>query len=206
VEPDLKAVRTAWKLFVSPTSWSLRPLRMLWHWDAPPLRHALRAALAIGTGYLISLALPWATHGYWILVTIVVVLRGSLSQPLERRNSRVAGTLLGCALAGAILSTQAPPLVLLVVVPLAQAISHSFAVRRYLITAVAATVVSLVQAHLISAADGPMFNMLERIADTVIGVTIAWGFSYVLPSGNAIRSLRWSTEPCRRRPGMRRSR
>lgn len=191
VEPDLKAVRTAWKLFVSPTSWSLRPLRMLWHWDAPPLRHALRAALAIGTGYLISLALPWATHGYWILVTIVVVLRGSLSQTLERRNSRVAGTLLGCALAGAILSTQAPPLVLLVVVPLAQAISHSFAVRRYLITAVAATVVSLVQAHLISAADGPMFNMLERIADTVIGVTIAWGFSYVLPSWerNQIPSL-----------------
>lgn len=191
VEPDLMAVRTAWKLFVSPTNWSLRPLLMLWHWDAPPLRHAMRAALAIGAGYLISLALPWATHGYWILVTIVVVLRGSLSQTLERRNSRVAGTLLGCALAGAILSTQAPPLVLLVIVPLAQAVAHAFAVRRYIITAVAATVVSLVQAHLISAADAPMFNVLERIADTVIGVGIAWGFSYVLPSWerNQIPSL-----------------
>lgn len=191
VEPDLMAVRTAWKLFVSPTNLSLRPLLMLWHWDAPPLRHAMRAALAIGAGYLISLALPWATHGYWILVTIVVVLRGSLSQTLERRNSRVAGTLLGCALAGAILSTQAPPLVLLVIVPLAQAVAHAFAVRRYIITAVAATVVSLVQAHLISAADAPMFNVLERIADTVIGVGIAWGFSYVLPSWerNQIPSL-----------------
>lgn len=182
VEPDLTAVRTAWRLFVSPTSWSLRPLLVLWRWDAPPLRHAIRAALAVGTGYALSLALPWATHGYWILVTIVVVLRGSLAQTLERRNSRVAGTILGSVLAGAILYTQAPTLVLLVIVPIAQAVSHSFAIQRYIITAVAATVLSLVQAHLISAADAAMFNALERIADTIIGVGIAWAFSYVLPS------------------------
>ncbi|WGK60185.1 FUSC family membrane protein [Halopseudomonas sp. SMJS2] len=182
VEPDLAAVRTAWQLFVSPTNWSLRPILVLWRWDAPPMRHAIRAALAIGTGYLLSLALPWATHGYWILVTIVVVLRGSLSQTLERRNSRVAGTILGCVLAGAILSTQAPTLLLLVIVPIAQAVSHSFAIKRYLITAVAATVVSLVQAHLLSGVDIPVFNALERIADTLIGVGIAWAFSYVLPS------------------------
>ena len=182
VEPDLTAVRTAWKLFVSPTSWSLRPVMVLWRWDAPPLRHAIRAALAVGVGYFLSLAMPWSTPGYWILVTIVVVLRGSLSHTLERRNSRVAGTILGCLLAGAILSTQAPPLVLLVIVPLAQAVSHSFAIKRYIITAVAATILSLVQAHLISAVDAPMFNVLERIADTLIGVGIAWAFSYVLPS------------------------
>lgn len=182
VEPNTTAVRTAWTLFVSPTSWSLRPVMVLWRWDAPPLRHAIRAALAVGVGYGLSLALPWATHGYWILVTIVVVLRGSLAHTLERRNSRVAGTILGSMLAGAILVTQAPTLVLLVVVPIAQAVSHSFAIRRYIITAVSATVLSLVQAHLISAADATMFNALERIADTVIGVGIAWAFSYVLPS------------------------
>ena len=182
VEPDLTAVRTAWKLFVSPTSWSLRPLTILWRWDAPPLRHAIRAALAVGIGYLCSLALPWATHGYWILVTIVVVLRGSLAQTLERRNSRVVGTILGSLLAGAILYTQAPTLVLLVIVPIAQAISHSFAIQRYIITAVAATVLSLVQAHLISASDAALFNVPERIADTLIGIGIAWAFSYVLPA------------------------
>ena len=182
VEPDLAAVRTAWQLFVSPTNWSLRPVLVLWRWDAPPLRHALRGAAAVGVGYLLSLALPWATHGYWILITIVVVLRGSLSQTLERRNSRVAGTLLGCVLAGAILSSGAPTWALLVIVPIAQAVSHSFAIRRYLVTAVSATVLSLVQSHLLSAADVPVFNALERIADTLIGVGIAWAFSYVLPS------------------------
>ena len=182
VEPDLTAVRTAWKLFVSPTSWSVQPLLVLWRWDAPPLRHAIRAALAIGAGYALSLAMPWATHGYWILVTIVVVLRGSLAHTLERRNSRVAGTIVGSLLAGAILYTQAPTLVLLVIVPIAQAVSHSFAIQRYIITAVSATVLSLLLAHLLSATDSTMFNTLERVADTLIGGAIAWAFSYVLPS------------------------
>ncbi|WP_206668564.1 FUSC family protein [Pseudomonas saliphila] len=182
IAPDLTVVRTAWQLFVSPTSWSWKPFTHVWHWDAPPLRHAIRAALAVGTAYMIAMAMPWATHHYWILLAVVVVLRGSLAHTLERRNSRVAGTALGCVLAAAILATQAPALLLLVIVPLAQAISHSFAIRRYLITAVAATVLSLVQAHLLSGGTAPAFNIIERLADTLIGTGIAWAFSYVLPS------------------------
>ena len=181
-EPDLALVRTTWQMFVSPTAWSWRPFVALWRWDASPLRHAIRAALAIGTAYAISLALPWGTHDYWILLTIVVVLRGSLAQTLERRNSRVAGTLMGCILAGALLSAHAPPLGLLVVVTLAQAVAHAFAIRRYLVTAVAATVLGLVQAHMLNAGASPVFDVVERMADTLIGVAIAWAFSYVLPS------------------------
>lgn len=181
-EPELAQVRTAWKLFVSPTEWSWRPFLLLWRWDAPPLRHALRAALAVGTGYCLSLALPWATHGYWILLTIVVVLRGSLSQTLERRDSRVAGTVLGCILAAGLLVTNPPLLLLLIIVPVAQAISHSFATRRYLVTSVSATVLSLTLAHLLSSGANLEFHVLERLGDTLIGAAIAWGFSYVLPS------------------------
>lgn len=181
-EPDLALVRTTWQMFVSPTAWSWRPFVALWRWDAPPLRHAIRAALAIGTAYAVSLALPWGTHDYWILLTIVVVLRGSLAQTLERRNSRVAGTLMGCILAGALLSAHAPPLGLLVVVTLAQAVAHAFAIRRYLVAAVAATVLGLVQAHMLNAGASPVFDVVERMADTLIGVAIAWAFSYVLPS------------------------
>jgi uncharacterized membrane protein YccC len=181
-EPDLDLVRATWQMFVSPTAWSWRPFAGLWRWDAPPLRHAIRAALAIGTAYAIALALPWGTHDYWILLTIVVVLRGSLAQTLERRNSRVAGTLLGCLLAAALLAAQAPLAVLLVTLTLAQALAHAFAVRRYLVTAVAATVLGLLQSHLLNAGTSPTFDVLERLADTLIGVAIAWAFSYVLPS------------------------
>lgn len=181
-EPDLEVVQVAWQLFVSPTAWSWRPFLSLWRWDAPPLRHAIRASLAIAAGQIVSLVLPWGTHDYWILLTIVVVLRGSLSQTLERRNSRVAGTLLGCALAGALLYAHPQAAVLLLAVAIGQGVAHAFAIRRYLVTAVAATVLSLVQAHLLNPAGSPVFDVAERVGDTLIGVLIAWLFSYVLPS------------------------
>jgi uncharacterized membrane protein YccC len=50
------------------------------------------------------------------------------------------------------------------------------------VTAVAATVLALLQAHLLNASVNPGFEVAERIADTLIGVAIAWAFSYVLPS------------------------
>ena len=181
-QADVGLVRAYWQMFVSPTTWSWKPFLALWRWDAPPLRHAIRAALAIGTAYAIGLALPWGTHEYWILLTIVVVLRGSLAQTLERRNLRVAGTLLGCLLAAALLSAHMHPLMLLLVVTLAQATAHAFAIKRYLVTAVAATVLGLLQAHMLSRGLSPGFDALERIADTLLGAAIAWAFSYVLPS------------------------
>jgi uncharacterized membrane protein YccC len=180
--PDLAAVRANWQLFVSPTAWSWQPFAGLWRWDAPPLRHAIRAALAIAAGQAIAVALPWGTHDYWILMTIAVVLRGSLAQTLERRNSRVAGTLLGCLLAGLLLYARTPTWLLLIVVTLAQGVAHAFAIRRYLVTAVAASVMALIQAHLLNAAVSPVFEAAERVADTLIGVALAWAFSYVLPS------------------------
>ncbi|MGZ5846618.1 MAG: FUSC family membrane protein [Ramlibacter sp.] len=181
-EPDLDVVRVAWQLFVSPTVWSWRPFLTMWRWDAPPLRHAIRAALAMGCGQALAMVLPWGSHEYWILLTIVVVLRGSLAQTLERRNARVAGTLLGSVLAGALLSADLPASVLMLVVVAGQSVAHAFAIRRYLVTAVAATVLSLVQAHLLGASASPVFDVAERMADTAIGVLIAWVFSYVLPS------------------------
>jgi uncharacterized membrane protein YccC len=47
---------------------------------------------------------------------------------------------------------------------------------------VAATVLALLQAHLLNAGVNPTFDAVERMADTLIGVAIAWVFSYVLPS------------------------
>ena len=181
-QADVGSIRSNWQLFVSPTAWSWLPLRALWRRDAPPLRHAVRAALAIGMAYSVGLALPWGTHDYWILLTIVVVLRGSLAQTLERRNSRVMGTLIGCVVAAALLMAHTPVWALMALVTVAQAFAHAFAAKRYLVTAVAATVLGLLQVHLLNAGVSPGFDILERMSDTLLGATIAWAFSYVLPS------------------------
>jgi uncharacterized membrane protein YccC len=101
---------------------------------------------------------------------------------LERRNSRIIGTFVGSLLASAILYLHPSAILLLMIMTLAQAFAHAFAVKRYLVTAVSATILGLLQAHLLAAGSSPVFEVLERIADTLIGVAIAWPFSYLLPS------------------------
>lgn len=181
-EADLAVVRTHWQLFVSPTTWSWKPFAGLWRWQAPALRHALRAAAAVAVGFGVAQLLPWGTHAYWVVLTIVVVLRGSLAQTLERRNSRVLGTLLGCVLTLGLLSAHLPPLVLIAWLTLAQGVAHGFALRRYVVTAVAATTLGLLQAHMLNVGESTTLALFERIADTLIGTGIAWAFAYVLPS------------------------
>ncbi len=180
--PDLAVVRASWRLFVSPTDWSLQPFFTVWHWRQPALRHAVRAALAVGTGYVIATLLPWGSHDYWVLLTIVVVLRGSLAQTLERRDQRVAGTVIGSLLATGLLALHPPTLAMVLVATVAQGLAHAFALRRYTITAVAASVLGLVQSHMLFAGDSPTFALVERVGDTVLGACIAWAFAYVLPS------------------------
>ena len=139
--------------------------------------------LAVATGYVVSLHLPWAAHKYWILTTIVVVMRGNLAQTVQRRDDRIGGTILGCLLVMGLLSLHPDARTLFLVVALSTGIAHAFALRRYLITTIAATLSGLLQAHLLmGGALAPEFAVLERLADTVLGAAIAWLFSYVLPA------------------------
>ena len=182
VPPGLSAVRTQWQLFVSTVHWSWKPLLGQLSWSAPILRYALRCTLAVAAGYAVSLHLPWVAHEYWILLTIVVVMRGNLAQTVQRRNARVAGTLIGCALVMAILLPHPGARTIFGVIALSMGLAHAFALRRYLYTSIAATVAGLLQAHLLLAGVQPGFAMAERLADTLLGALIAWLFSYVLPA------------------------
>ncbi len=180
--PELAAVRTQWQLFVSPTRWAFAPLLGQLSWRAPTLRYALRATLAVAVGYVVSLHLPWAAHKYWILTTIVVVMRGNLAQTVQRRNQRVAGTLLGCVLVMGVLATHPSGRTLFLVVALGMGLAHAFALRRYLFTSIFATLGGLLQAHLLLVGVSPTFAIGERLADTLLGALLAWLFSYVLPA------------------------
>lgn len=167
------------RFFVSPEGWPLAALRPHLRMGSPIFRHALRSAVALGTAYFLALALPWASHPHWLVLSVGVVLRGNLDQTLSRRDARVAGTVLGCLLV-LVFSQVHSPLLSSLVFLVAAGTSHAFVNVRYLVTATAATVMALVQAHLADPAGG--FGVGERLADTVLGALLAWGFSYVLPA------------------------
>jgi uncharacterized membrane protein YccC len=167
------------QVFISTEGWPWATLRAQFTTRSPIFRHAVRMSLALGSAYFIGLALPWASHPHWLVLSVGVVLRGNLEQTLSRRNDRVLGTMIGCLLVLVLAQFGAPWLTTLVFLS-AVGIAHSFTTARYLVTAAAASVMALMQAHM-AAPDAQNFGVLERVADTIMGATLAWGFSYVWP-------------------------
>ena len=165
--------------FVASQGWPLRALRPHWRLDSLVLRHAIRMALALSAAYYLALALPWGAHPYWLVLSVAVVLRGTLGDTLARRNARVLGTMLGCLVVVA-LARWGSSLSLSAVFLGALGVAHAFVLQRYWLTATAASVMALLQSHLVNPGSG--FAIAERVADTLLGALLAWSFSYVLPS------------------------
>lgn len=171
--------RAQLQLFVATQGWPLRALRPHRRLDSLVLRHAIRMALALSTAYYLALALPWGSHPYWLVLSVAVVLRGTLGDTLARRNARVLGTMLGCLIVVG-LARWDSHLSLSVVFLFALGVAHSFVLQRYWLTATGASVMALLQSHLVNPGSG--FAVGERVADTLLGALLAWSFSYVLPS------------------------
>ena len=171
--------RAELRRFVAPEGWPLKTLKSQLAWQSPVFRHAIRCALALGCAYFIALLSPWSSHPHWLVLSVAVVLRGNLEQTLARRNARVLGTLLGCAAVVLLARTQSA-LWLGLIFLASVGIAHAFVLQRYWLTASAATVMALLQSHMVNPAGG--FAVAERVADTLLGALIAWAFSYVLPS------------------------
>ncbi|MES1161477.1 MAG: FUSC family protein, partial [Rhizobacter sp.] len=169
-----------WPRFRTSMRWPIAPLKRAMSGHSPVLRYALRVAIALLVGYNVGLHLPWAAHPQWILLTIAVVMRTNIAQTLERRNARLIGTLIGCVLVTALLSLKPSVPVQFLILALGAGIAHGFAQVRYLVAATAATVLALIQGHLLHPAGE--FALFERLADTLIGTALAWAFSYVLPA------------------------
>ncbi|HXS07820.1 MAG TPA: FUSC family membrane protein [Rhizomicrobium sp.] len=146
--------------------------------DKPALRFAIRLSLAMLTGTLITLAFPRFAHANWILLTIALIMRANFSITRRRRWDRITGTLIGCAVA-VVLIALAPPALLLTAIVLAIGLSHAYAGVRYRITAVGASISSLLLLHFSQPMVHPQF--LERVADTLIGAGLSYVFSFLLP-------------------------
>lgn len=149
-------------------------------WRSPGFRYALRITMAVAVGLWVADHVPYASHSYWILLTIIVILKPNFSQTKQRYNDRVIGTLIGCVISVGILKVVEQPLVLLGVLFAALVASAAFSTIKYRYTAIAACVQVLIQFKLLLPASPTVAG--ERLIDTVIGGVIASAFSFVLPS------------------------
>lgn len=149
--------------------------------NSPLLRHAVRLCAAIGAALVLGHVLPYEAHGYWIVLTIALVLRPNFSITQQRQKDRLLGNLAGCVLAAALLATQPPAVLLLAAIFVANTVAHAFVTLRYRYTATAGCVIVLLQIHLTGGVSGEV-AMVARVFDTVLGGGLSIAASHLLPS------------------------
>ncbi|MCB0466626.1 MAG: FUSC family protein [Aequorivita sp.] len=137
---------------------------------SPIFKHSLRLAvmamIGYGVGMLFSLQNP-----YWILLTLIVIMRPTFGLTKTRSKERTIGTLIGGALAvGIVLLTQNTTVYgILAIVSLV--IAFSMVQRNY---KAAATFITLSVVFIYALLRPDIFNVIQyRVVDTLIGAGLA---------------------------------
>ena len=144
-------------------------------------RHAIRMALMLGVGYLVSFLLDFGSHSYWILLTIMVVLKPGFSLSKQRNFQRLVGTLIGGIAGALILLFVKDDTSLFILLLLLMVATYSLLRINYIVSVMFMTPYILI---LFSFLDmNTLLVLRERVVDTFIGSGLAFISSYViLPS------------------------
>ena len=140
--------------------------------ESNTFRHALRISIATLIGFVISLLFP-VGHSYWILLTIIVILKPAYSLTKKRNYQRLAGTVLGAFIGLLTLYFIKDKEVLFVMMLLMMVGTYSLMRINYMISVIFMTPYILLLFHLLSSASFTTI-IQDRITDTVIGFVIAF--------------------------------
>lgn len=144
-------------------------------------RHSVRLSLAVLAGYSVSLFIDIG-HSYWILLTIIVILKPAYSLTKKRNTDRLSGTILGVLIGVLILLIIKTNVALLIVMIIFMLGYFSTMRTNYFLSVMLMTPYVVIFFHLLY--PGEFSSVVkDRIVDTAIGSTIAFLFIYfVLPS------------------------
>lgn len=155
--------------------------KILWNnlsFQSNLFRHSLRIALAALSGFLIAQLLHFG-HSYWILLTVIVILKPGYSLTKKRNYQRIAGTILGVIIAAVFLFFVKEKFFILLVLAITMIGAYSFVRKHYFTGVLLITIYVLLMFHLLGQGDFEKV-IVDRIIDTLIGSLLAWVFSYLL--------------------------
>ncbi|GAB3014067.1 FUSC family membrane protein [Niabella terrae] len=164
--------------FVSPTNLDIQILRENLSLKSNNFRHSLRLTIASILGYILAQALQ-LHYSYWVLLTIIVILKPTYSVTRQRNYQRLLGTFIG-ALGGLGLLFLLPSLngkfaamVLLMI------FTYSFMRTKYLVSVSFMTAYIMIYFYLLNSST--FYELFKsRLIDTTIGSVIAFITAYVL--------------------------
>ncbi|MCJ8164377.1 FUSC family protein [Pontibacter sp. E15-1] len=164
--------------FVSRQGYDLKIFRDNLTPSSSIFRHSLRVALVCLFGYLLTKALPLGLHSYWVLLTIIVILKPAFSLTKQRNYQRLVGTVIGGGLGVLILAVVQDQVIQFGLVVLFMVATFSLQRISYFLSVVFMTPFILIIFGFLGGANLTIAR--ERIVDTLLGSAIAFTASYLL--------------------------
>ncbi|PZP52124.1 MAG: FUSC family protein [Pseudopedobacter saltans] len=143
-------------------------------------RHAIRVTIALLLGYIVALFFP-VGHVYWLLLTIVVLLKPAYSLSKQRNIYRLIGTLLGIGIGFTFIHFIHHETALFILLAVFMTLGYAMLKINYMIATLGITVFIML-AYAFLNPKGVDGVIMDRIVDTGLACVIAWLTSYfVLP-------------------------
>jgi uncharacterized membrane protein YccC len=144
-------------------------------------RHALRFSIIMVIGFIIANSFEFGNHGYWILLTIGVILKPGFSLSKKRIFQRLTGTFIGGIGGVIIIILIQDPTARFFILLLFMVMSFSLIRKNYILSVIFMTPYLLILFAFLGI--DTMEVAQERVIDTLIGGFLAFTSSYViLPS------------------------
>jgi uncharacterized membrane protein (TIGR01666 family) len=162
--------------FVTHQEYALQIFLDNFSFGSAAFKHSLRVALVCLIGFITAKSIATGHHSYWILLTIIVILKPGYSLSKQRNYQRLIGTIAGGVIGILIMifiPEKTPELVILIVLMIG---TYSFTRLNYIVSVLFMTPYILILFNFLNV--GNIVN--ERIIDTVIGSTIAFIASYLI--------------------------
>ena len=165
------------KQFLTSQDYRFNILLQHFSFNSPMLRHALRLSTAIVFGFLLGSLLD-LKNAYWIILTIIVIMRPNYGLTKERSKNRIIGTIIGAVIATSIILITKNTTVYMVLAVVSLTFAFSLIQQSY---KVGAAFITLNIVFVYALIDPNAFLVVQyRVIDTILGATIAVLANYLL--------------------------
>lgn len=168
---DFKGIDTDLEKFLTPQYYPLSTLTQNLSFSSTIFRHSLRLTITLMLGFIIGKFLPFH-NVYWILLTIIVIMRPGYGLTKERSFHRIIGTVIGGLVAFGILFIVKDNIIISVLSIVCMLLGFSFTQINYKVSAIFVTMYVVFIYGIITPNISDLVQY--RILDTVVGAALAF--------------------------------
>ncbi len=176
--------------FITPQAITLEPLKRNLNLNSSIFRYALRTTFVVTLVLLIStvvsliygdspLVQAFTTHSYWIILTVLIIMRPGFALTRQRTVGRLLGTLAGCLITIALFNLTSNAVILIAIMIPAMVLGNAFVLTNYLLSSAFMTIYILIAFHFLS--PGNLLIIGERALDTLAGCVLAFACGSIVP-------------------------